>query len=70
MLRSGIRHFPIAFFFVSLVIGGAALAYEPASADAQTVECFVRVCTVYPNGDRVCSEKKIDCKTVRPSVPA
>jgi hypothetical protein len=69
MLRPRIPHFSFAFFFASLVIGGAALAYEPASADAQTMECFVRVCTVYPNGDRVCSEKKIDCKAIAPSVP-
>jgi hypothetical protein len=70
MIRPRIRHFPLAFFLGSAVIGVAALVYEPASADAQTVECFVRVCTVYPNGDRVCSEQKIDCKIVRPSVPA
>jgi hypothetical protein len=69
MPRPRIRRFSFVCFFGSVVVGGAALASHPASADAQTVECFVRVCTVYPNGDRICSEKKIDCKTVAPSVP-
>ncbi len=70
MHRPRIRHVSWLFFFASIAIGGAALACGPEAAEAQTVECFVRVCTVYPNGDRVCSEKKIDCKTVRPAVPA
>jgi len=70
MTRPRIRHFSVAFFLGSAAFGVAVLAYEPAPVEAQTIECFVRVCTVYPNGDRICTEKKIDCKTVRPQVGA
>lgn len=61
MLRSRSRPLPLVLLLASFVVAGASLAYQPAPADAQTIECFIRVCTVQANGDRICSEKKIDC---------
>lgn len=71
MLRSAPRAFPVAAFLFTLVAGVAALAYQSAPADAQTVSCYIRVCSEYENGDKTCVEKKVDCaKLISPSTPA
>lgn len=52
-----------------VLVGGAAIVSKPVPSEAQqTIECFVRVCKVYANGDRECFEKKISCDSVRPLV--